>query len=200
MRSLFFAVALTAGAVACGAPAPQDTAVKDPKAPATEPAVVSVPLNLPRLATDSAAQSSQPSVMPLDSLARSGGLSSLYSLITATMINSDSRMLGRLYAPAAVLHTPDSTVHNGPAVVRHLITMARAKSMADFQRTSRGLRIIDDSTLVDSGSYVMVLRRSPRDSVFERGQYWATVRGGAYVGAWLVLEDRFKPGSPPKKQ
>ena len=198
MRSLFLAVALTAGAVACGAPTPQDTAAKDPKAPATEPAVVSVPLNLPRLATDSAEKSKQPSVMPLDSLARSGGLSSLYALVTATMINSDSRMLGRLYAPAAVLYTPDSTVHNGPAVVRHLITMARAKSMADFQRTSRGRRIIDDSTLVDSGSYIMILRRSPKDSVFERGQYSATVRGGADLNAWIILEDRFKPSPAPK--
>ncbi|MHB8838767.1 MAG: hypothetical protein ACYC7F_07415 [Gemmatimonadaceae bacterium] len=125
-------------------------------------------------------------------------MNSLYSLISATMVNQDGRMLGQLYMPSAVLRVPDSTVTGGPEVVRYLLNLARSKSLADFQRTSHGMRIGDDSTLVDSGSYVMVLKRSAKDSVVERGQYTSTVRARADVSAWMILDDRLRPRSSPK--
>ncbi len=197
MRSLFLTVAVLAGAVACGAPSRQDAAAIDPKAPANDAAVISVPSNLPTL-DSSSAKSPSHSLIPSDAIKRSTAVNSLYSLISATMVNQDGRMLGQLYMPSAVLRVPDSTVTGGPEVVRYLLNLARSKSLADFQRTSHGVRIGDDSTLVDSGSYVMVLKRSAKDSVVERGQYTSTVRARADVSAWMILDDRLRPRSSPK--
>jgi hypothetical protein len=84
------------------------------------------------------------------------------------------------------------------AVVRQLLSLARSKSLADFQRRSVGTRILDDSTLLDSGTYVMVLRRSEKDSVLERGRYAATWRARTDVTQWVILEDVLKPDQPAK--
>lgn len=115
------------------------------------------------------------------------------------MVMQDARMLGQIYDPGAVLHFPDSIVTGGPAVTRQLLALARTKSLADFQRVSQGTRILDDSTLLDSGTYVMVLRRSPKDSVLERGKYAATWRARTDVSKWVILEDHIQPGKPGRK-
>lgn len=137
-------------------------------------------------------------IIPEDLVQRMAPVSAGYSLATATMLMGDARMLGQLYAPNAVLRVPDSTVTGMPAVVRRLLSLARSKSLADFQRLSLGTRILDDSTLLDSGTYVMVLRRSPKDSVFERGRYAATWRAHTDVTKWVILEDYLKPDQPAK--
>jgi hypothetical protein len=199
MRSLFLVIT-AAGLVACGAPARQDAPAADPKAPATDPAVVSVPLNLPRLASDAPDTTRKSPLIPADDRERMRAISALHALVTATMINQDSRMLSQLYALNAVLHAPDSTVRGSTEVVHYLITYARSKSLADFQRISHGQRIMDDSTLADSGIYQMVLRRSPKDSVIERGQYRAVVRARKDINAWVILEDQFKVGAPAKRK
>ncbi len=137
-------------------------------------------------------------VIPEDLVQRTAPMSAGYSLATATMLNGDARVLGQLYAPNAVLRVPDSTVTGMPAVVRQLLSLARSKSLADFQRRSLGTRILDDSTLLDSGTYVMVLRRSPRDSVLERGRYASTWRARTDVTQWVILEDYLKPDQGAK--
>ncbi len=129
---------------------------------------------------------------------RMAPVSAGYSLATATMLMHDARVLGQLYAPNAVLRVPDSTVTGMPAVVRQLLSLARSKSLADFQRRPQGTRILEASTLLDSGTYVMVLRRSPKDSVLERGRYAATWRARADVTQWVILEDYLKPDQPAK--
>ncbi len=199
MRRVYLSVVVLAGGVACSAPAPKDAAAPDPKAPATDPAVVSVPLNLPTLDT-TILHPHKSTVIPDDERTRTQTLIALYSLAAATMVNRDGRTLNQLYAPTAVLQGPDSTVTGGPEVVRYLINLAQAKSLADFQRSSRSVRVLDDSTLVDSGAYAMVLKRSARDSVIERGQYASRVRARADRGAWVIIEDRLKPGAPSKKK
>lgn len=137
-------------------------------------------------------------IIPEDPVQRTTAVSAGYSLATATMINNDARMLGQLYAPNAVLRVPDSTVTGMPAVVRQLLSLARSKSLTEFQRRSLGMRVLDDSTLLDSGTYVMVLKRSPKDSALERGRYAATWRARTDVTQWVILEDYLKPDQPAK--
>ncbi len=137
-------------------------------------------------------------IIPEDLVQRTTAVSAGYGLATATMINNDARMLGQLYAPNAVLRVPDTTVTGMPAVVRQLLTLARSKSLTEFQRRSQGMRILDDSTLLDSGTYVMVLKRSPNDSALERGRYAATWRARTDVTQWVILEDYLRPDRPVK--
>ena len=198
MRCLFFPIVALAGIAACG-PAKQDAAAKDPKAPALEPAVVSVPLSLPAPAADTAT-ANKPGLIPQGQAKRETAVGQGYSLAAATMINQDARMLSTIYDPSAVLHAPDSTLTGGPMVVRHLLGLARATALADFQRTSKGMRIIDDSTFVDSGIYQMTLKRTTKDSVIERGRYSAKWRVRADVARWVILEDLIQPRSSPKKK
>jgi hypothetical protein len=200
MRSLLCSLIAAAGLVACGSSARKDAPAADPKAPATDPAVISVPLNLPRLDTNVPDTTKKSNLIPADERERMRATSVLYALATATMINQDGRMLSQVYTPNVVLHAPDSTVRGAAEVVRYLITYARSKSLAEFQRTSHGMRILDDSTLADSGSYLMVLKRSPKDSVIERGQYASTLRARQDINAWVILEDQFKPGGPAKRK
>lgn len=148
--------------------------------------------------TSTASDAPKSAIIPKDLVQRMIPVSTGYSLATATMLMHDARMLGEIYAPNAVLRVPDSTVTGMPAVVRQLLSLARSKSLADFQRSSQGNRIIDDSTLVDSGTYVMVLRRSPTDSVLERGRYAATWRARTDITKWVILEDYLKPDRPAK--
>ena len=112
-------------------------------------------------------------MIPQDQFQRQAAVGGGYSLVTAMMINKDTRSIVSMYAPDAILVLPDSTVRNAPAIATHWVQLAQAKSMADFERTSLGIAIIDDSTLADSGSYLMILKRTARDSVLERGQYQA---------------------------
>lgn len=149
-------------------------------------------------AASAASDAPKSAIIPEDLVQRMTPVSAGYSLATATMLMNDARVLGQIYAPNAVLRVPDSTVTGMPAVVRQLLSLARSKSLADFQRRSLGTRILDDSTLLDSGTYVMVLRRSPKDSVLERGRYAATWRARTDVTRWVILEDELKPDQPAK--
>lgn len=196
MRREVLSVVAVLGIAACGSPAAQKD--KDPKAPALEPAVVNVPFSVPTPAIDTAPH--KPSVIPADPTKRAVAVSQGYSLAAATMINQDGRVLGHVYAPEAVLHVPDSTVTGVAAVVRSWLGFAHSKSLTDFQRSPRGQRIIDDSTLADSGVYQMIFKRTARDSVIERGEYKATWRAREDVSKWVMLEDAIHPGSKPKKK
>jgi hypothetical protein len=197
MRRLYLPLVVIIGIAACGSPAKQDAAPPDRKAPALEPGVISMPSTVqpPAPVTPGAPK---PALIPEDLVKRMAAVSAGYSLATATMLNGDARVLGQLYAPNAVLRVPDSTVTGMPAVVRQLLSLARSKSLADFQRRSLGTRILDDSTLLDSGTYVMVLKRSPRDSTLERGRYAATWRARTDVTQWVILEDYLKPDQSAK--
>jgi len=199
MRRLYLPLAVIIGIAACGAPAKQDAAPQDPKSPALEPAVISMPSRA-QASTPAAPGTPKAAIIPEDLALRMTPVSAGYSLATATMIMNDARMLGQVYAPNAVLRVPDSTVTGMPAVVRQLISLARAKSLADFQRLSLGTRILDDSTLLDSGTYVMILRRSPKDSVLEHGRYAATWRARTDVTKWVILEDYLQPDPPAKSK
>jgi len=184
MKSVRLVFIAALAVAACGSPAK-----KDPNAPALSEAQKSV-------ATKAAETAAVPksSLIPADSMQRVIAVSQGYALATAMMVNQDGRSLGGLYAGDATLSLPDTTVTGVVAIVRQLTALARTKSLAEFQRSSRGMRLVDDSTLADSGSYVMTLKRSPRDSVFERGRYATTWRArGASPSTWVMITDRIAP-------
>jgi hypothetical protein len=135
----------------------------------------------------------------MDTLQQVFAVNTGYSLVAATMVGQDSRMLSQLYAPNAVLHVPDSTITGVAAIVRRLLVLAQAKSLTDFQRTSQGRMAIDDSTLVDSGAYTMTLKRTSGNSISEYGRYSTTWRTHQDAAKWVILEDRIQPGAPAKK-
>jgi len=193
-REVLFAV-IVLGIAACGSPAPQKNT--DAGAPALEPAVVNAPLNLPKLPEPAAPQST---LIPNDQGARNNALLQGYSMVTATMANRDSRMLAQMYAPSAVFQSPDSTIKGQQAVVLYLINLAQSKSLSDFQRITHGQRILDDSTLADSGLYRMILKRSAKDSTVQDGRYKSTWRVRKDISQWVMLEDAITPNARQKKR
>jgi hypothetical protein len=199
MRRLYLPLVIIAGMAACGSPAKQDAAPQDPKAPALDPAVVSVPLNVPVPVVDTSAKPTS-ALIPADSMQRLFTVNAGYGLVTATMVNQDARMLSQMYAPTSVLHLPDSTITGNTGIVRKLLSLAQAKSLQDFQRTSLGMRALDDSTLADSGNYVMTLKRPQGAAVQEHGRYATTWRARPDVGKWVILEDRIQPTATRKQR
>jgi hypothetical protein len=151
-------------------------------------------------AKDTAAKTAAPAqpLIPEDPVERRTTVGTGYALVTAMMVNNDARSIVALYVPDATLILPDTTVHNAPAIATRWVNLAQGKSMADFQRSSLAMSILDDSTLADSGSYVMVSRRSPTDSVMAPGVYRTRWRARPGIGNWVILEDQIIPG-PGKK-
>ena len=151
-------------------------------------------------AKDNTAETAAPAqpLIPEDPVERQTTVGTGYALVTAMMVNNDARSIIGLYVPDATLILPDTTVHNAPAIATRWVNLAQGKAMADFQRSSVAMSVLDDSTLADSGSYLMILRRSPKDSVLERGLYTAKWRARPGVGTWVILEDHIIPG-PGKK-
>ncbi len=192
MRFSFVSAVVLVGA-ACGsstAKAPRNT-----DAPADAPAVVAAPVSVP-VDTMKAAHPVpvKPSMIPADPLQRQMIVGTGYALVTATMVNGDIRMLRTLYDPAAKFTHPDSTLVGVDSIVKGLMQFARNKSMRDFQRISHGSRVIDDSTLADSGIYRMIFKRLPKDSVIEDGRYRARWRARPNANNWVILEDVIMPG------
>lgn len=199
MKSARLLIVAALAIAACGSPAK-----KDPNAPALDPAVVNMPSEAqksPAARATEAAAVPKSKLIPADSMQRVFAVSQGYSLVTAMMINQDTKMLGGMYAGDATLSLPDSTVHGVVAIVRQLTTLARTKALEEFQRTSKGMRILDDSTLADSGTYVMTSKRTPTAAVTERGRYATTWRArGSDPGSWVMITDRITPdGARPRK-
>jgi len=161
--------------------------------------IASSACNAPARDTTARAATSAVPLIPPDQGARQAAVGGGYSLVTAMMVNKDARAIAGMYATDAVLYLPDSAVHNAPAIAAHWVHLVQAKSMADFERTSLGIAIIDDSTLADSGAYLMILKRTAKDSVLERGQYRARWRARPGVGTWVMLEDHVIPAAGKKK-
>ena len=199
MRRLYLPLVVLLGITACSAPAKQEAAPQDRNAPALEPAVISVPLNVPVPVGD-AATGSQASLIPADSMQRVFVVHGGYGLVTAMMINQDGRALTQMYAPTSVLHLPDSSIAGNTDIVRALLSLAQSKSLSDFQRTSLGMRTLDDSTIADSGRYVMTLKRPQGTGVQEHGKYATTWRARRDATKWVILEDRIQPTAAPRQK
>jgi len=190
-RSSYF-VLLAAGAMACG-----NTPKQDATPVADAPAVIAAPLDLPQVKTaDAGPKLSPDSPIPPDSMQRVNDVGVAYALIAATMVRQDGYTLNQLYAPNATLKVPDSTITGGANIVRSLLKLGKSKGLSEFRRTSALLQIADDSTLVDSGSYVMVTKRTEKDSTIEQGTYATRWRVRPRAGSWVVLEDAISEAKP----
>jgi hypothetical protein len=171
--------------ITVGACAPADDARKvDPNLPA----VIQVPIVLPG------------DTMRSDTIAAyrermQGAIQQLYpeySVLAAATVFGDRRMMTAIYASDATLRIADSTYTGGVAVVNAMVTLFSRASVTEMTRQSRALNAVD-SIYTDSGSYVMVSKRSGGTATSERGTYVARWRRNAGEPRWTLLYDELKP-------
>ena len=153
------------------------------KADPNAPAVVKAPP--PVLASDTA----KPVIPPViaDDEAQQTLLRS-YSLLAAALANDDARMAMSLYAPTAEFTTVDGTFKGKPEIAKAYGAFAAGHKLQDFQRSPRAIHVINaDSTVVDSGSYKIVLKRA--GAPVERGTYATVWRIHPPPLNWVMLKD-----------
>ena len=165
---------------ACDRQDTRGTAKSDPNAPAV------VDLGRPK---PPAAEPAPPRPI-VDETQLVAKLAGGYSLLAAAMVNGDARMVGTLYAPDAELSMPDGDWSGVANISSNLAALGRQKSLADFQRRSRR-HLLVDSTVVDSGAFLITVKRAGSDSVYERGNYATRWRIKA-DGNWVMEQDVLK--------
>ncbi|HVT39920.1 MAG TPA: nuclear transport factor 2 family protein [Gemmatimonadaceae bacterium] len=180
-------------ASACTAPrADRGASAKDPNTPA----VVQAPQVV--LVGDTAKKDTAPSAAAgMDGAKRV--LASNFAVLGAAIAFGDRQMIGANFAPDAEVVTPDTTYKGVVAIANALGRLGPAKSLRDFQRRSLVMKIVD-STVVDSGIYVVLTKRPRADSVFERGRYSTTWRIHPPPGEWLITHDRLYRDPARKKK
>jgi len=172
---------LCAGITACAKPDARAGA-SDPNAPAV------VRLPPPVLPSDTA----RPDTMRARTeRVRSAQLTlaSNYAVLGAAIVFGDPRMVAAEYAPDAELVTPDSTYRGIVAIANSLTALGRTNSLREFIRTSVVLRFAD-STVIDSGTYVALSKRTGADSIVQRGRYATTWRVHPPPMQWAITRDR----------
>jgi hypothetical protein len=113
-----------------------------------------------------------------------------YAILGLAIARGDQAMVGAEYGPDAKLITPSGTFTGKNAIVHLYSGFVGLKS---FQRISR-VTTIKDSTVADSGSYAMVIRRAgAADSTVERGSYSSLWRVHAEPLEWVMWSDRLYP-------
>jgi hypothetical protein len=161
----------------CGKTDARDAAKTDPSKPAV------VELGMPKL-PEPVKEPPRPIVDENQLVVK---LAQNYSLLAAAMVNGDARMIGSLYAPDAEFSMPDGAWSGVANIATNLASLGRQKSLSDFQRrTARHL--LTDSTVVDSGAFLITIKRAGADSVYERGSYATRWRIKA-DGNWLMERD-----------
>jgi len=171
---------------ACARQDARDAAKTDPNTPAI------VELGMPKPPE----VAKEPPRPILDKAQLSMKLAGNYSLLAAAMVNGDARMVGTLYAPDAELSMPDGAWSGVVNIASNLAALGRQKSLADFRRSSQR-HVLADSTVVDSGTFVITVKRSGADSVYERGTYATRWRIKA-DGNWLMEQDMLRRAGKKK--
>jgi hypothetical protein len=165
---------------ACAKQDARDAAKTDPDKPAV------VELGMPKPPE----VAKEPPRPILDEAQLSMKLAGNYSLLAAAMVNGDARMVGTLYAPDADLSMPDGAWSGVANIANNLAALGKQKSLADFRRSSQR-HLLVDSTVVDSGTFVITVKRTGADSLYERGNYatrWRIKAGGDWVMEQDVLK------------
>lgn len=169
----------------------------DSRAPAKDPgapAVVQVPAVV--LPSDTIKKDSTPDARSaLEAAKRS--IAGDFAVLGAAIAFGDRRMIATTYAPDAEVITPEKTYTGSMAIASGLGRLGPSNSLAEFRRRSLAMRIVD-STVVDSGVYIVLTKRVGADSVFERGRYATTWRIHAPPLNWLITRDHFYRESPAK--
>jgi hypothetical protein len=182
---------LCSGAAACERRAkPANTERAD------APAVVKVPPLV--LASDTAKPDTMQAHADRVNLVRTT-LATNYSVLGAATVFGDRRMIASIYAPDAELSTPDSLYRGLAAIANALAALGPPKSLRSFDRMSRTLRIVD-STVIDSGTYVMVSARAGTKSVVDRGSYVSRWRIRPAPAAWVLTYDQLRQSATQPKR
>ena len=168
---------------ACSAPkADQRGAAKDPNAPA----VVQAPSVV--LVSDTAKKDmTTPAATSVDWAKQV--IAGNFAVLGAAIAYGDRRMIGANFAPDAEVITPEATYKGVVAIANAFGRLGPAKSLRDFRRRSLVMKIVD-SSVVDSGVYVVLTKRPGADSVYERGRYATTWRIHPPPMDWLITQDR----------
>ena len=180
-------------ALACTAPkSDKASSLKDPGAPAV---IQAPPVILPADTTKRPSAGS-PAVQ-LDAARQT--IATNYAVLGAAIAFGDRRMIGTSYAPDAEVVTPGRQFKGLNAIVSGLASLGVGKSLKEFQRRSLITTIVD-STVVDSGTYVMLIKRVGADTAFERGRYATTWRIVPPPHDWVIVSDHlFSPGAKKTK-
>jgi hypothetical protein len=192
-RLAFFGLCCFASA--CTTKADPRIAARDPGAPAVVQAPrVTVPLDT--IGRTAPSRDPAPSGnLALDDARRT--ISSNFAVLGAAIIFGDPRTIASSYAPDAEVITPDTTYKGIAAIVNGLGRLASGKSLREFERRSLASRIVD-STVVDSGVYVVTTKRTGADSVLERGHYATTWRMLPAPRDWVITRDHLYRDAPKK--
>ncbi len=167
---------------ACSKPDARANAA-DPNAPA----VIKAPP--PILASDTAKKEVPPLIE--DGELRTQ-LSKLYALAGAGLSFVDPKLISAAYAPTAQLTTPNGTFTGTQAILKEYQSFGMDGSVKDFQRQS-AKRTIVDSTVVDSGAYLVVRQRAKAAAITEQGAYAAEWRIHAPPMEWVMTKDHLYP-------
>jgi hypothetical protein len=162
----------------------------DPNAPAV------VKVAPPILPSDTAKKEVKPVVTTGDAqltLARD------YSLLGAGLAMNDPRLLASSYAPAAELTTPNGVFTGRDAIVKEYSSFGMGGSVKAFDRHSLAMKVVD-STVVDSGRFTVVRKRTARDSTVDHGAYATVWRIQPPPMDWVITKDHlYQVGARPKK-
>ena len=160
-----------------------------------KPAVVKVPPVV--LASDTAKPDTLPqNRMKMDAIRLK--LAENYAVMSAAIAHHDARMLSMMYAPDAQLATSDSLFEGTRPIAIGLAQFGVARSVRSFDRKSSGFAVVD-STVTDSGSYVILSQRTGADSLFERGKYVTSWRMHTEPLVWAIHRDHLVPVAKHKK-
>lgn len=180
-------LALVGVAAACGA----EQAKNDPNRPAV---VEAPPIVLP---SDTAKVDSMPAFR--ERVAQlTAELAREYALLGAAMVLDDRRMIAAPYADGAILTIGDSSYTGKTAISFALADFARRNSLKDMTRTTRAIATVD-STVVDSGSYIVRGQRPGGALEQSTGRYIAVWLHHA-DNQWVLRRDSIMPASRPKSR
>jgi hypothetical protein len=112
-----------------------------------------------------------------------------YAILSMALARGDYQMVGLQYAPDATLTTPGGVTPGRDRIVRLL---ANLRGLTLFHRVSIATKIVD-STVVDSGTYTMVIKKTAADSSVERGSYSAIWRIHPQPMEWVMTTDHLYP-------
>lgn len=170
-----------------------DASKADPNTPAV---IQAPPIILP---SDTAKVDTMPAYRDRMSAALSE-INPEYSLLTATAVLGDRRMLAATLAPDVTMRLADTTFTGRDAAVFGFTDFMLRNSVKDLLRQSRVLNAIGP-TYTDSGQYLMVSQRGVGKPVEQRGTYVSVwTRSEKAERRWHLLRDELTPDPPAKKR
>jgi hypothetical protein len=175
--------------IACGKPEARANAA-DPNTPAVVKVAPIV------LASDTAKKPVEP-VVTTDAARMM--ISRDYALSGAGLAMMDPDLLISGYAPAAELTTPNGKFTGKAEILKEYKSFGMDGTVKEFRRQSAVLKVVD-STVVDSGTYIVLRKRVRGDSTVESGAYAAVWRINAPPLDWVMTKDHLYSATKTKRK